>query len=211
MQTGDVLLKLEDTSAMDVECSLSMDDLYWLWSSTTENAESNDSLVPHPVRQTAGTAQPENEVPGAPDARPTSFVNVAANDSEELPHAGTRLSGSAFEIPAADAIITCKMSGRSFRWDGKLTRYAGHGVNRKTRTVSCRITVANPLRADAVDGPPVLMRGMYVTVTLNVTPRTQLWRIPNGAVQPNGQVYSVSQGVLRIHTVQPLSYCPTAS
>ncbi|MDA1161750.1 MAG: HlyD family efflux transporter periplasmic adaptor subunit [Planctomycetota bacterium] len=168
VQTGDMLLKLEDTSAVDVECSLRMDDLYWLWNS---HAGSDEVAV-------AESAHGELVDP----------VNIDV--------------GKPFEIPAVDALVVGEVAGRQFHWNGRLSRYEGRGVNQKTRTVSCRVAVSEPIREDAADGPPTLMRGMYVTVTLNVTPRIRLLSIPTRGVQPNGQVWTVDNGLLRSHSVK---------
>ena len=169
VQTGDMLLKLEDTSAVDVECSLRMDDLYWLWDANVD---------------TDGV--------GAEGASHGELVNSANFDIGKL-----------FEIPEADAVVVGDVAGRQFRWNGRLARYAGSGVNQKTRTVSCRVAVSEPIRTTSGDGPPTLMRGMYVTVTLNITPRTRLLSIPTRGVQPNGQVWTVDDGTLRGHSVKP--------
>lgn len=167
VQTGDVLLKLEDTSTVDVECSLRMDDLYWLWNSHAGS------------RHAAGGETSHGEIDS------TANADV----------------GSLFEIPEVDALIVGEVAGRKFHWNGRLARYAGGGVNRKTRTVSCRVAVSSPVRADAADGPPTLMRGMFVTVALDITPRIRLLKIPTRAVQPNGLVWTVDNGLLRGHSV----------
>ncbi len=115
-----------------------------------------------------------------------------------------------FEVPPATATVTAEVAGRLFHWKGQLSRYEGGGINRKTRTVSCRVTVAEPVRASAVDGPPTLMRGMYVTVMLDVAPQLPLLRIPTHAVQPNGQVWTVDQDLLQVHTVEAAKVLPDA-
>ena len=166
VQAGDVLLKLRDTTAIDVECSLRLDDLYWLWDSYETGAGAGGSF-----RGKSGETPPFDV-------------------------------GKLFEVPAVDAVIAGEVSGRQFRWNGRLSRYTDGGVNKKTRTVACRVTVSEPIRAGAVDGPPTLMRGMYVTVTLNVTPRIRLLSIPTLGVQPNGRVWTVVDGVLRGHSVE---------
>lgn len=174
VQAGDVLLKLDDTSAIDVECNLRLDDLYWLWNAYADTATLADS----------------KPVPAAPIEHPPFDV------------------GKLFEVPEVDAVITGEVTGRKFRWSGRLARYAGGGVHKKTRTVACRVVVSDPIRTDAVDGPPTLMRGMHVTVTLNVTPRIRLLSIPTRGVQPNGRVWTVEDGVLRGHSVKPAKQLP---
>jgi len=180
VQAGDMLLKLEDTSAVDVECSLRMDDLYWLWSS-------NSAAV-------ADT--PNSEF---------AHSELGPDEAQELDRGDV---GHLFEIPTADATVTGEVAGQLFHWNGRLARYVGDGVNRKTRTVSCRVTVDEPIRADPGDGPPTLMRGMYVTVTLNVTPQIELLRIPTRGIQPNGQVWTVDNGLLRVHSAEPAKVLP---
>ncbi len=190
VQTGDVLLKLEDTSAVEVECSLRMDDLYWLW-----NANGSDG-------KSYGLNNRDN--PTAVSPTDPGLENVAGAARSEAP----ANAGNAFEVPAADATVICDIAGRKFHWKGKLSRYEGRGINRKTRTVACRIRVSEPVRAEATDGPPTLMRGMYVTVALNVSPRVRLLRIPTRAIQPDGQVWTVEDGLLRVHSVKPAKVLP---
>lgn len=168
VETGDDLLELVDTSAIDVECSLQMGDLYWLWNSNTVD----------PAR-----ADPND-----------------ASNSQGSPEQG---DGQTFEVPMVQAKVTGEVAGRAFHWNGRLARYGGRGVNRKTRTVLCRVTVDDPVRTVVGDGPPTLMRGMYVTVTLNIEPKIRLWRIPTLAVQPDGQVWTIEDGILRGHTIRP--------
>ena len=163
VQSGDVLLKIEATSAVEVECSLRTDDLYWLWNSSEPQPQDDDN----------------------PDK-------------------------VFFEVPGTTATVTFEVAGKSFVWQGRISRYEGRGIDRKTRTVPCRVVVDEPKRTDAGDGPPALMRGMYVTVTISVIPRTRLWKIPNRAMQPNGQVWTVADGKLTIHQVQPARVLPDA-
>jgi multidrug efflux pump subunit AcrA (membrane-fusion protein) len=113
-----------------------------------------------------------------------------------------------FEVPRVSATVTYTVGGQAFHWQGRLARYEGRGIDRTTRTVPCCVIVSEPKRNDAGDGPPALMRGMYVTVTLEAAPRMRLWQIPNRAMQPNGQVWTVESGRLRIHEVKPARVLP---
>lgn len=113
-----------------------------------------------------------------------------------------------FEVPRAHATVTYAVGGQEFQWPGMLARYEGRGIDRATRTVPCRVIVADLKRHDAADGPPALMRGMYVTVALPVLPSVRLWRLPNRALQPSGQVWTVDGGALRIHKIEPARVLP---
>lgn len=160
VQAGDPLLTIVDMSTMDVECSLQLDDLYWLWNS---------------VPRVPSNSQVDSSVPAS----------------------------RVFEVPNVGATVTCEVAGQPYHWTGRLTRYEGAGINRRTRTVLCRVRVSEPIRTQDDGGPPALMRGMHVTVTLNVQPRTELLRIPIRGVQPNDQILTVEDGLLRVHTIHP--------
>lgn len=166
---GDILLSVEDTSSMEVACTLKSDDLYWLWNSVApKNTES-------PTRETV--------------------------DSE--------LDNAIFaDIPASAATVTWQTAGRQFQWTGRLSRFEGGGFDDRTRTVPCRVLVEHSTPRDESDGPPALMRGMFVSVELEVVPRDPLWRIPARAVQPDGQVWTVNSGVLRVHSIEPVRTLP---
>ena len=156
VQTGDVLLTIEESSRLEVACTLQMDDLYWLWNALPEQ-------------------------------------NVAR---------------SVIEVPPAKATVTWQIAGKEFHWTGTLARYDGGGVDLKTRTVPCRVIVDQPQRSEASSGPPTLMRGMFVNITLDVTPGQRLWHIPIQGVQPNRQVWTVRSGILHTHTIHPVRTLP---
>ncbi|MBP89688.1 MAG: hypothetical protein CMJ64_23770 [Planctomycetaceae bacterium] len=165
VQPGDVLLEIEDTASIEVQCNLRTDDLYWLW----------NSHQPGPTEETGN------------------------NESSDR---------ATFEVPRAPATVTYSVGGEEFHWQGELARFEGRGIDETTRTVPCRVIVSEPRRDEATDGPPALMRGMYVTITLPVSPRVRLWKIPNRAVQPNGQVWTIEGDELRIHEITPARVLP---
>jgi multidrug efflux pump subunit AcrA (membrane-fusion protein) len=152
VQRGSSLLTLEDTSRVEVRCSLTMDELYRLWQSTD-------------------------------------------------PDANTTRRAGAYDIPQAPVTVTYELAGRTFAWKGELARYDGIGLDEKTRTVPCRVVVPNPgdvkeIRNDdslvtPKNGPPALVRGMFVNVKLHTTPSTNLVRIPEAAVRPGNRVWLV--------------------
>lgn len=233
VQIGDMLLKLEDTSAVEVECSLRMDDLYWLWNANPTSDKKYDGLPRSNLKTQHTNPTHERGTGKSTDVGPSLARRVgiennsSASPERDLSEEGAddlggelddngfpahssrnTETGKVHEVPTANATVTCEIAGRLFHWNGKLARYEGRGINPKTRTVACRVSVNKPVREDATDGPPTLMRGMYVTVTLNVTPRVRLWRIPTRAVQPNGQVWTVDDGLLRVHSVKPAKMLP---
>lgn len=115
---------------------------------------------------------------------------------------------SDLQIPQVPCEVLFEFEGHQYIWDGMLSRYEGTGMDRETRTMPCRVLVANPRHsrvADSAGGtptvrPPVLLSGMYVDVRIPVQSPAQLLRLPSEAVRPGGQVWTVRDGKLQIMT-----------
>ena len=158
VQRGTLLATFEDTSAVEVKCSLEMEDLYWLWQT----------------------------------------------------RAGESGAGSVYEVPNVPVKVIYRVTGRDnvrYQWTGELSHYDGIGVDERTRTVPCTITVADPGDVTAIDrhgqpiespGPPALVRGMFVNVKLVVPAKTTLLRIPEEAVRPGKMLWVVRKDKLQI-------------
>jgi multidrug efflux pump subunit AcrA (membrane-fusion protein) len=125
-----------------------------------------------------------------------------APDGEDQP-ANEKLLKAALEIPERPATVTFQTGGETFHWDGTLARTDGSRFDATTRTLACRVVVDQPLREED-SGPPSLIDGMFVDVEVSVTPRTKLLAIPRAALQPDGQVWIVSDGKLTVHRVRPV-------
>ena len=150
VQAGDVMLKIEETAVVEIECRLRADDLHWLRNSVT------------------------------------------SSDTKKHP-------GNPYEVPEVTARVTYREANRVHHFSGRLKRFSGKGIDPRTRTIPCRVIVPRPQLDPTTARPTVLMRGMYVTVTLAVSPRTRLIAIPAEAVQPNRQTWSVVDNTLVIH------------
>ncbi len=120
---------------------------------------------------------------------------------------------SEYDIPDLPVLVTYKLGGRTFGWHGQLARYEGVGLDEKTRTIACRIVVPEPrsvlevLDNDndslvaASDGPPVLVRGMFVNARIRTQPTAPMLRVPEAVVRPGNRVWLVRDGHLDIVTV----------
>ena len=172
VQLGSPLATLEDTSSVEVSCSLQMDDLYWLWQHDAPQVGSLDFPA-------IGTGTEENDV---------QFIDAATL--------------AARNMPAVPVDVFYELGGQRFVWDGKLTRYEGAGMDDRTRTVPCRILVQNPeavsLRSSGNNSSPVmaplaLLRGMYVSLEFHVEvdPRVALLKVPESAVRPGNVLWLV--------------------
>lgn len=106
------------------------------------------------------------------------------------------------EIPEQPATVTFRSGDETFQWEGRLARTDGMGFDPTTRTVACRVLVEQPLLEEG-SRLPSLIDGLFVQVEIEVTPRTELLAIPRDAFQPDGQVWTVSNGKLKVHRVRP--------
>jgi multidrug efflux pump subunit AcrA (membrane-fusion protein) len=111
---------------------------------------------------------------------------------------------SPWEIPEVPVRITYELNGATFRWDGRLSRHEGSGLDAGTRTVPCRVLVSNPTSASRMNvnavatlPPPALYRGMFVTVELLTTPQEELIEVPERAIRPGSVVWKVKDDRLQ--------------
>ena len=119
------------------------------------------------------------------------------------------LTSGASRITPTPATVIYRMGGAEFAWDGVLARYEGAGVDERTRTVACRVRVADPRqvrvqgqRTTSVPAPPALLPGMFVTVIIHAeTPPGSLLRIPEAAVRPGNRAWVVREGRLQVESV----------
>jgi multidrug efflux pump subunit AcrA (membrane-fusion protein) len=171
VRRGEPLVTIEDTSKVEVKCSLRVDELYWLWNQT--GLGPGDAAEDDPQRK--------------------------------------------YQIPDAPVTVVYGLAGRDYLWEGVLSRYERVGLDETTRTVPCRVVVEAPRdvcaegpegregpdgRPGRCTGPPALVRGMFVTVRIQVKPQAKLVRIPEAAVQPGNRVWVVRGSKLAVVNVR---------
>ena len=144
VKKGTALVTIEDTSAVEVKCSLRVDEL---------------ALI---LRQ------------------------------EQAGPAGD------YAIPETPVRIVYRLGDWDCEWTGLLCRYDGIGLDETTRTVPCRVVVANPTqgrsKVPASGSPPALVRGMFVSVKIHVGGQSDLLSVPSAAVRPGGRMWLVEDG-----------------
>ncbi len=132
--------------------------------------------------------------------------NKVPIDSEATPE--TKADRLGYRLPVTEAVIEYEVAGlrnRKYRWEGRLQRYAGIGLDPSSRTVPVIVVVDNPTRmmsessdgfslsdsrsADKVSPQRTLVRGMFVTVRLLVQPKTPLFAIPAVAIRPGNRLW----------------------
>ncbi|OYP32307.1 efflux RND transporter periplasmic adaptor subunit [Rhodopirellula sp. MGV] len=104
-----------------------------------------------------------------------------------------------YDLPDTKAIIEYSVAGRegaTHRWSGTLVSYDGVGIDPSTRTVPVRIVVDDPAHYFDEDGQQKqtnrtsnLLRGMFVSVRLQLRPNAELVVIPARALRPGNRVW----------------------
>lgn len=104
-----------------------------------------------------------------------------------------------YQLRPTQATVIYRLEGKEYVWFGELWRIEGVGLDERTRTVPCRVIVRQPQKVWsrlpceqptlARDGPPALVRGMYVDVIIHVEPSTPLLQVPERALRPGGRVW----------------------
>jgi multidrug efflux pump subunit AcrA (membrane-fusion protein) len=126
------------------------------------------------------------------------------------------LAGGPHELPGTPATVVFTVGDRAYQWDGVLTRQEGRGLDEKTRTLPCRVIVADPTSPRAVDrygvpqkelppgAPRSLMRGMFVEVLVHVDSPYELVSIPEEPRRPSGEIWLIRDGTLEIIAPRPV-------
>ena len=116
-----------------------------------------------------------------------------------------------YSLPSIDIRVTIEIDGNRFRWNGRLDRYDGAGIDVATRTVPVIAVVDDPTNVMTVDkdadalplpSPPRLMRGTFVTVEIPVGSSMDLVEISTRSLRPGKQIYLFDDGKLRIQKVR---------
>lgn len=92
-----------------------------------------------------------------------------------------------FKLPPLPARIQYSSNDRTYNWTGRLDRYDGLGLDERTRTAPCRIHVDQTV---SQNGRRTLVRGMYVSVELNLGQQAGLLAIPAEALRAGNVIWA---------------------
>ncbi len=128
----------------------------------------------------------------------------------------TESAAAPHDLPDTAATVVFSIGGRTYEWDGTLSRQEGRGLDEKTRTLPCRVRVSDPTKVRALDrygapmqalppgAPRALLRGMFVQVQVHVESPHPLVSIPEEAWQPTGEVWLIRDGRLTLLRPRPV-------
>ena len=175
VQKGTPLVTIEDTSAVEVKCSLRMDELYWLW----QQQSSSD-----PTSNTASQQARQYEIPKTPVTIEYELAGRIYQWQGEL----SRYDG--IGLDETTRTVPCRVIVRN--------PTAG---NPTAGNLMAGKTIWQPSKTAPAAGPPALVRGMYVTAKILASPSTRLLRLSQRAIRPGNQIWVVRSGKLVIQKV----------
>ena len=139
----------------------------------------------------------------------TSSVEVRCNlrveqlfrilNQPHLERQARRQDDESYELPPQPVDVQYELAGQTFVWSGVLSRYDGIGLDEKTRTAPCRVRVDKPREvrfagsAGPVEsgGPRALVRGMYVTLQMELESDAPLLLVPELSLRPGNRLWRV--------------------
>jgi len=187
VKKGTPLVTIEDTSKVEVRCSLRVEELYWLW---------NQSDL------ASGQAQPRSpdvdyQIPRTPQGDLTPVTVVYSLGGQDYQWQGVLSRYEGIGLDEATRTFPCRVTVESPRAVCVSGRDAVPSVGHENAPPNGRAG-----RRAGCTGPPALVRGMYVTVKIHAEPRTKLVRIPEAAVRPGNIVWAVRNNKLAIINVR---------
>ena len=188
---GAAVATIEDTSMVEVRCSLRSDDLEFI---LQHSPGSSNNLTDESLNASE------------------SDVQTSASVEQEQWN-----PGNAYRLPATPVTISYERSGRQYFWSGTLSRQDGLGIDTKTRTMPVRILVSNPtgsrfeskqansLSTDSsLADPPTtaLLRGMFVKVKMHCETQQPFLSIPEAVVRPGKNIWVMRDGKLHVESIR---------
>lgn len=164
---GSGVVTMEDTSKVEVASKLRVDQLYWVLNQKGSKRDPGASGIASPPTQ----------------------------------------QDRGYQLPPTSVIVRYIVSGREglvYQWKGKLSGYDGIGLDEQTRTVPVRIVVDDPQAFEVIRdgrvlhskqtpgdfaGPTTLVRGMFVSLRLELDPAVDLVVLPSEALKPGNRVW----------------------
>lgn len=179
LQKGTSVLRLRDISRYDVQCSLRVEQMKWLWESRA--AEIPDSAAPDVDSQDPAAMA---DLTAAYNFPVTPVEVVYHTPSGQFIWEGvlSRYDGGGFDPQTR--MIPCRVDvddPLKFQHVGKSS-------------------------GDVAGPPPSLMVGMFVEVRIRVIPQAALITIPGSAIYPGNLVWVVRDGRLSSRQVQVVTY-----
>ncbi len=191
VQRGESIVTIHDTSRLEVQCSLYMKQVEWLWSENRKEKNAQNTAAGQKPKLTR-TAELESEPEKKRKEVLTSEVSDEKSNGEELRRF--------YQFDDTPVVLRYELNGVVYQWGGTLTYLDGPGLDSRTRMMPCRVVVENPLKVEAFTAEgqklqnsvsPTLMPGMFVTVEVHANPAYRMLNLSEMALLPGGTVWKV--------------------
>ncbi len=180
VQKGTALVRIEDTSAVEIICNLRTDQLAWLWRSA-------DLLSPS-AAVASDHADPLADKYELPSARAEVVYGI---DGREFVWQGVVSRYDGIGLDERTRTVPCRIL------------VPDPTAVRLRRTLSVDDSGTREDSKPLAGGPTALIRGMFVNVHIKVpTNKGTLLRLPIEAVRPGDNVWIAEDGQLRMAPVQ---------
>ncbi|MDO4551650.1 MAG: biotin/lipoyl-binding protein [Planctomycetia bacterium] len=208
---GESLVTVHDTSRLEVQASLYMKHVEWLWSArknTTREVSLHENTNQKNISAKENTHEKRLEQEFLEEFSATGNL---AGESHIL--GNTDISTENGQAPAdplnfyqfnpTEVTIIYKLGQTEYAWRGVLEYLDGPGLDSRTRMLPCRIVVNDPLDVTVENSSkhylverPALMPGMFVQVKVHVVPNKTLLNVSEMAIIPGGTLWKVIDGKL---------------
>ncbi|TWT95481.1 Inner membrane protein YiaV precursor [Neorhodopirellula pilleata] len=92
-------------------------------------------------------------------------------------------------VPPLSATVEYQFGAQARRYDARLERIDGAGIDLDTRTYPCLFRVESGTDQDDSTVTDPLMRGTFVSVTIHTVPTRRLHEVPESAIRPGNRLW----------------------
>jgi multidrug efflux pump subunit AcrA (membrane-fusion protein) len=182
-QPGTTLFTFEDTSQAEVACQLKPEEIHWLWKLSRSQTSDLENALEYSIPRT-----------------PVTVTYEVAN--QEFGWKGELVRYDGLGMDEKTRTVRCRVvvprPTDSFAVAGN-----GRSANGDEPDSAGQFALASLDEAPqrGTEGPPALMRGMYVRVHIHLKTDDELLRISERAIQPGGFVWLFDHDRLRVRPI----------
>lgn len=198
LQKGTSVAEILDTSRLEIQCSLQMKQIKWIWLSD-----------PGDCGETANKLDDASDTTplGGYVFCPTPVTILYDLEGDVWSWEGTLQTLDGSGINAATRMVPCRVTVEKPQDVELLAERIGPPPkDENPEDAANRPPIENP--ASPTVPPPTLFAGMYVSIVVHAKPRVTLFRVPEKALLPGNRVWTATGGVLHRHDLSVATTTP---
>lgn len=205
LQKGTSVAEILDTSRLEIQCSLQMKQIKWIWLS--DPGDCGDTADDSTGETTDAAQSPADAVQlGGYVFCPTPVTILYDLEGDVWSWEGTLQTLDGSGINAATRMVPCRVTVDKPQDVELLAERIGPPPDEKPEDAETRRSIENP--ASPTVPPPTLFAGMYVSIVVHAKPRVTLFRVPEKALLPGNRVWTATDGVLHRHDLSVATTTP---